>query len=93
MLTPLDWIGAQLRFLLKLRGVEDMEFKHSLPVGRQGRHTIASGWIEVVAGEFRVRAADDVDDASSEIAFRMKEVQYLKRGLLVDGVKIEPRPT
>lgn len=85
--------GAPIKFSVKAPGVEDMEFQTLLPLERRGQHTIASGWIEVVAGEFRVRAAEDIDDDSYEIAFRMKEVRNMKGGLLVDGVRIEPVPT
>jgi hypothetical protein len=33
------------------------------------------GWMEVVAGEFTVREAEDIDDDSSSMSFRMKEVE------------------
>lgn len=55
------------------------------------------GWLEVVAGEFTVRGEedcyDDDDNASPYIEFCMEEVDSgrWKGGLLVDGVRIEPK--
>jgi hypothetical protein len=56
------------------------------------------GWLEVVAGEFSVRGEEDYcyDDAaaaSPHIEFCMEEVDSgrWKGGLLIDGVRIEPK--
>jgi len=55
---------------------------------------VVDGWMEVVAGEFTVRAAENIhDDYSSSLSFRMYSLGPWKRGLLVDGVKIEPVST
>ena len=52
------------------------------------------GWMEVVAGEFTVREKDQEDDyCCSDVEFCMKEVDAgeWKAGLLIDGVRIEPK--
>lgn len=51
------------------------------------------GWMEVVAGEFSVRDVEDNDDDPASIEFCMKEVatNSWKGGLLIDGVRIEPK--
>jgi hypothetical protein len=80
--------GQPIRFSVKTPGVgvEEMEFEHLPPY-------VVDEWVEVVAGEFRVRAAEDIDDNSSPVDFLMREGEagHWKSGLLVDGVKIEPR--
>lgn len=77
-----------IRFSVNTSEVEEMEREQLLTVEMQGD----GRWMEVIAGEFRVRAEEDIDYDSSHIRFEMKEVQrlHLKTGLLVDGVKIEP---
>jgi hypothetical protein len=65
---------------------------------RQGerKRINAGGWMEVVAGEFTVRAAEDTDDEfSSLVRFVMNDekLNWWKGGLLIDGVTIEPKIT
>jgi len=50
-------------------------------------------WMEVVAGEFTLRANGNegvTESSHMECKFSMREVDNLKRGLFLDGVKIEP---
>lgn len=86
--------GRPVKFSVKAPGMEEMGLEHLLPVEKRIYRMRAIRWMEVVAGEFTVRAAENMDDVSSHIQFRMKSVEplYPKGGLLVDGVKIEPRP-
>lgn len=79
------WNGQPIRFSVKQPGLEVLEFDHILP-------DVVDEWME--AGEFTVRAAEGINHDSFDIVFQMKEVEarHWKSGLLVDGVKIEPRP-
>lgn len=87
--------GRPVKFSVKTPGMEERALEHLLPVEKRIYHRRAIRWMEVVAGEFTVRAAEDMDDVSFHIEFRMKAVEalYPKGGLLVDGVKIEPMPS
>lgn len=89
---PHGWNALPIKFSIKTPDGEEMETEHILAA--IGLPINSDGWMEVVAGEFTMRAAEDMDDVSSHIQFRMKEVEALawKVGLQVDGVKIEPRP-
>lgn len=58
------------------------------------RRVNSGGWMEVAAGEFKVRSAvEDNEDDPSNVEFCMKEVVggNWKGGLLIDGVRIEPK--
>lgn len=53
------------------------------------------GWMDVAAREFIVKEIEYVlEDPPSSMAFSMKDiVGWWKSGLMIDGVKIEPKST
>jgi hypothetical protein len=78
---------------------ESVSFEATTPEGEEinlkqlfeEREGANNGWIEVVAAEFTVRAAHDLQNDFSSMSFRMSMVTpWWKGGLLVDGVTIEP---
>ena len=60
-----------------------------------GDHYDDHGWLQLVVGKFTVRGDGDYDDSSAHIEFCMEEVDigHWKVGLLMDRVRIEPKPT
>lgn len=86
------WTALPIKFSVKTPDGDEMETEYFFPMETRGERLRinSGGWMEVVAGEFTVRAADD---DSSRIEFYMKEVMsnWWKRGLFVEGVRIEPR--
>ena len=87
---PHGWNALPIKFSIKTPDGEEMETEHILAA--IGLPINSDRWMEVVAGEFIVKAAYE---DSSIIEFCMKEVQsnFWKRGLLIQGVKIEPKYT
>lgn len=95
------WNERPIRFLVTAEG-EHMESEEILMEIHGERQRIygggwmeavaddgwMEGWIEVVAGEFTVTA----DSACVRFGMREVESNQWKRGLLVDGVRIEPDP-
>lgn len=88
--NPFGW-DVPIRFSVTTPKGEQMELMKRLDKRRGENQGTNGGWMEVVAGEFTTRCeTDDGDD--SHIEFYMKEMSRMipKRGLLLDGVKIEP---
>jgi len=80
-----------IKFSLTTPEGQEIESKE-LVVGREviGKHE----WMEGVAGEFKTSAAEDIYDEDSYIEFCMTEVvAEWKGGLVIDGVRIEPKST
>lgn len=86
--NPRGWNALPIKFSIKKPAGEETESEYIFT--GEGLSINSDGWMEVVAGEFTVKAAYH---DSSNIIFCMKEVQsnWWKRGLLFQGVKIEPK--
>jgi len=86
------WNGQTMQFLVTTPEGEDINSEQPL---LETEWVANEGWMEVVAGEFTVRPAEDIEgNSSSSMSFRMKDISSCwKSGLLIDGVKIEPKST
>ena len=85
------WNARPIKFSVQTPGEGEKEFEYLL-----GQVETSGGWMEVVAGEFTVKAPEDIDDEySSLIKFVMEDekLNWWKSGLLIDGVTIEPKAT
>lgn len=87
---PQGWNEKPVKFSVTTQEGKETESEHLL---MERQRIGIGGWMEVVAGEFTATAAENNDEDSSYIEFCMKEVEagYWKGGLLIDGVRIEPK--
>lgn len=81
------WSQVPIRFSVKTPDGKATEKQQVFDGGAK------DGWTEMVAGEFSVRAAEGDGNEPASVEFCMKEVVNLnwKSGLLIDGVRIEPK--
>eukprot|EP00253_Pinus_taeda_P019950 PITA_19950 len=88
------WSEVPIRFSVITPDGNEMELEEFLMEGAEERKRVnASGWMEVVAGEFTVRAGEDNGDGNfSVVRFAMNDekLNWWKSGLLIHGVTIEP---
>jgi len=90
---PYGW-EVPIKFSVTTPDGEPVELEECLNERRGESQGTNGGWMGVVGGEFTARPTAD-DDDDSHIEFDMKEVAVLfsKGGLLLDGVRIQPKET
>lgn len=81
------WRRVPINFSVKTPDGKETEKQQVFDGGAKDR------WTKMVAGEFSVRAAEGDGNEPASVEFCMKEVveQNWKSGLLIDGVRIEPK--
>lgn len=81
------WSQVPIKFSVKTPDGKETEKQQVFDGGAKDR------WTKMVAGEFSVRAAEGDGNEPASVEFCMEEVatQWWKRGLLIDGVRIEPK--
>lgn len=81
------WSRAPINFSVKTPDGKETKKQQVLDGGAKDR------WTKMVAGEFSVRAAEGDGNEPASVEFGMEEVVNgnTKCGLLIDGVRIEPK--